>query len=185
RAGPGPAAGGQLGYVMDASGSTGEPRGVAAVHRGMANLAVALRPVLGAAPGVRVLQFASFSFDASVLDVTVTLAAGATLVIAAGADRAEPDRLAGLIRRVGVGSASVVPSLLRVLDPAAVPGLGRVLTGAELLPARLAAAWAPGRVLVNTYGPTEATVMVTTTSPVTAGETDPPIGAPVANTRAF
>ena len=82
-------------------------------------------------------------------------------------------------------SASVVPSLLAVLDPAAVPGLSRVLAGAELLPARLAAAWAPGRELVNTYGPTEATVMVTTTSPVEPGEADPPIGVPVANTRVF
>ena len=66
-----------------------------------------------------------------------------------------------------------------------MPGLSRVLAGAEPLTARLAAAWAPGRRLVNTYGPTEATVMVTTTGAVAAGEADPPIGSPVANTRVF
>ena len=58
----------------------------------------------------------------------------------------------------GRRSASVVPSLLEVLDPAAVPGIGRLVAGAEPLTARLAAAWAPGRQLTHTYGPTEATV---------------------------
>ena len=129
------------------------------------------------------LQFASFSFDASVLDVAVTLAAGGTLVIAARPDRA--GRLAGLIQRAGVVSASVVPSLLETLDPAAVPGLSRVLSGAELLSGRLAGAWAAGRKLINTYGPTEATVMVTTTVPLEPGEAPPPIGTPVAGIQVF
>ena len=114
-------------------------------HGGVVNLAAALRGALGAGPGVRVLQFASFSFDASVLDVVVTLAAGGVLVVAAAAERAEPGALAVLAGRAGVQSASVVPSLLEVLDPAAVPGLGTVLAGAELLSGRVAAAWAPGR----------------------------------------
>ena len=176
---------GDLAYVIYTSGSTGTPKGVAVAHGAVANLAVALRPALGVGPGVAVLQFASFSFDASVLDVAVTLAAGGRLAVATGRQRSEPAQLAAMIRAGGVVSASVVPSLLETLDPAGVPGLSRVLSGAELLSGRLAGAWAAGRELVNTYGPTEATVMVTTTVPVGPGDEPPPVGTPVANTRLF
>ncbi|WP_248782869.1 amino acid adenylation domain-containing protein [Streptomyces varsoviensis] len=179
---------GQLAYVIYTSGSTGRPKGVAVAHGGVANLAEAMRPVLGVSEGVTALQFASFSFDAAVLDVAVTLGAGGTLAIASSDERTQPEALARMIEAAGVSVASVVPSLLGVLDPAAVPGVRNWVLGAERLTADLAARWRAGAQVWNTYGPTEATV-ITTATPLAAGigaqDAPPPVGRPLGNVQTY
>ncbi|WNF00137.1 amino acid adenylation domain-containing protein [Streptomyces luomodiensis] len=177
----------QLAYVIYTSGSTGRPKGVAVAHGGVANLAEVMRPVLGMDAGVVALQFASFSFDAAVLDVAVTLASGGTLAVATAEERRDPQALAGMVGRCGVRVASVVPSLLGVLDPGAVAGVGNWVLGAERLSAELAGRWSVGARVWNTYGPTEATVITTATpGPLDpALEEAPPIGRPLPNVRVY
>ncbi|MEV7194406.1 amino acid adenylation domain-containing protein [Streptomyces sp. NPDC093510] len=178
----------QLAYVIYTSGSTGRPKGVGVAHGGVANLAAAMCPVMGVAEGVAVLQFASFSFDAAVLDVAVTLSGGGTLAVASAEERAEPTALAEMIESTGVTTASVVPSLLGVLDPSAVPGVRDWVLGAELLTGELASRWTARARVWNTYGPTEATVMATAGPVDTAtGPSDapPPIGRPLGNVQTY
>ncbi|MFJ5261732.1 amino acid adenylation domain-containing protein [Streptomyces sp. NPDC088387] len=178
----------QLAYVIYTSGSTGRPKGVAVAHGGLANLVQAMRPVMGVQEGTGVLQFASFSFDAAVLDVAVTLASGGTLAIATKDERADVGALARMMASSGVETASVVPSLLSVLDPDTVPGVRTWVLGAELLTADLASRWADRVRLVNTYGPTEATVMATAgaVNPGIGPQDQPPtIGRPLGNVHTY
>ncbi|MFD8819152.1 amino acid adenylation domain-containing protein, partial [Streptomyces sp. NPDC059627] len=175
-----------LAYVMYTSGSTGTPKGVQVTHGGVVNLAVAQRRLFGLGEHERVLGFASFSFDASVWELLMALASGAAFVVASARERAEPGRMAGLLRSAAVGAATVPPSLLQALttgDPGQLAGVATLVTAGERLDEELAGTWAEGRRLFNAYGPTETTVCAS------AGQCRPgdgaPIGTPIANTRVF
>jgi acyl-coenzyme A synthetase/AMP-(fatty) acid ligase/acyl carrier protein len=109
------------------------------------------------------------------------------LVVASGQERAEPGRLADLVARAGVSVAAVPPSLLDVLRPGGLGGVGTLITVGERLEAGLAARWRDHHRLLNGYGPTE-TVVACCVFEVAAGADvlDPvPIGSPVANTRVY
>ena len=60
-----------------------------------------------------------------------------------------------------------------------------MLVGGEACPAEVVDRWAPGRVMVNAYGPTEATVCASMSAPLAAGSGVPPIGAPVSGAALF
>ncbi|MFB6643327.1 amino acid adenylation domain-containing protein [Streptomyces chartreusis] len=172
-------------YVIYTSGSTGRPKGVAVPHAGAANLVANLRAEMGAGPGTRVLQFASFSFDATVWELSASLYSGGTLVCATADSRLSAPLLAELITEYGVNHAILPPTVVAGFpDPAALPGDLCLLVGGEACPPAVVERIAPHVTLRNAYGPTETSVCATWSDPLTPGG-KPPIGRLLANFRGY
>ncbi|MGQ4383093.1 amino acid adenylation domain-containing protein [Streptomyces sp. SAS_270] len=172
-------------YVIYTSGSTGRPKGVAVPHAGAANLVANLRTHAGAGPGTRALQFASFSFDATVWELCASLFSGGTLVFATGDSRLSGELLADLVAAHGVNHAILPPTVIAGFpEEAQLPEDLSLFTGGEACPPALVERFSRLGVLRNAYGPTEASVCSTWSAPLTPGG-KPPIGRPLDNFRVY
>ena len=185
-------------YLMFTSGSTGTPKGVEISHRALDHFIQAARLRYGVDASDRMLQFAPFNFDASIEEVFVSLSAGATLVL----------RTDALLESISAFVEGLEQLAVTVLDlPTAfwnewvvalraglvqVPsGLKSVIIGGEAVYPEQLVAWqaaAPAHVrLINTYGPTEATVVASTCDlqSLAPGGDSLPIGQPLGGVTAL
>ncbi|GLW14755.1 non-ribosomal peptide synthetase [Streptomyces sp. NBRC 13847] len=173
-------------YVIFTSGSTGVPKGVTVTHTGLAGFAAAAADRYAVEPGDRVLQFSSPSFDAAVLELCVSLLSGATLVVPPDGPWLG-DELTDVLTAHRITHALIPPAALATLPAPAgdrgLPDLRTLIVGAEACPADLVDRWAAGRRMVNSYGPTEATVVASWTGPLAVGGGTPTIGGPLPYTR--
>ncbi|MCF1496236.1 amino acid adenylation domain-containing protein [Agrobacterium vitis] len=147
-----------LAYVIYTSGSTGRPKGVLVPHGGLANLTDDKIRVCDVRHGDCILQFFSFSFDASIPELVMALTSGARLLLASPADLLPGPGLARLLQRHGVTHLTMTPSALLGLPAGDYPDLRLVLVGGEAPTPELIARWSEGRTFINAYGPTETTV---------------------------
>ncbi len=151
-----------LSYVIYTSGSTGRPKGVEIEHRSSRNyIQVVNETVYHITPADRVYQGFSIAFDASVEEVWCTLAAGAALVVGSIEQVRSGVDLAHFLTAQRVTVLSCVPTLLAMMEKE-VPTIRLLILGGEQCPQELASRWCnEQRRVVNTYGPTEATVVST------------------------
>ncbi|MEE2035312.1 amino acid adenylation domain-containing protein, partial [Rhodococcus chondri] len=164
-------------YMIYTSGSTGTPKGVVVTHRGLAAFTAGHRPELGLTAASRMLRFSSSSFDASVFEQIAAFSAGATMVVAAP-DIVGGSELTDLLRREHVTHIITAPAALGTVTPDDLPDLEAVVVGGDVCPPELVAQFGPICRFVNSYGPTETTIIVTETAPLSPGDAIT-IGVPI------
>ncbi|MDR3659489.1 MAG: amino acid adenylation domain-containing protein, partial [Mycobacterium sp.] len=169
-------------YVIYTSGTTGTPKGVAISHHNLTQLIAAQH---GGLPSEQVWShWHSYAFDFSVWEIFSALLRGGRLVVVPESVSGEPELFHDLLAAEQVNVLTQTPSAIGVLDPAGLESVALVM-GGEACPAEVVDRWAPDRVMVNAYGPTETTIYVAISDPLTAGDGAAPIGTPAGGVALF
>lgn len=156
-----------LAYLLFTSGSTGKPKGVAVRHKSVCLYIDHMVRSLRLNPSDRISQTFKLAFDLAIHDLFTTWAAGATLYPLSRSARMAPGRF---IRQneltvwFSVPTTALTMERFRQIAPEAFPSLRLSLFCGEHLPATLVESWAkaaPNSEIHNIYGPTEATIAVT------------------------
>ncbi|CAG7915943.1 unnamed protein product [Penicillium olsonii] len=146
----------QVAYIMFTSGSTGQPKGVVHEHGAVSGGFEAVIQTLGLDSSTRFLQFASFSFDASICELFAPWVAGGTVCVPSEEERIGD--LEGIMHRFNVTDATLTPAIVETLRPSALPHMKHLYIGGEAPTATILSTWADKVRLSNIYGSTEGGV---------------------------
>lgn len=149
-------------------------------HRNVTRLFASLPARLSAAQVWS--QCHSYGFDASAWEIWGALLGGGRLVIVPESVAASPNDFHGLLVAEHVSVLTQTPAAVAMLPTQGLESVALVVAG-EACPAALVDRWAPGRVMLNAYGPTETTICAAISAPLRPGSGMPPIGVPVSGRR--
>lgn len=146
-----------LAYILFTSGSTGTPKGVLIQHSAVSSSCFYHGKVMGFNTDTRTLQFASFTFDPSVLEIFTTLTFGGCVCMLSDEDRLgyKDDAL----RKMGITLMAITTSVARLIQPSEVPNLATLLISGEVSKPEDFKRWSHLPHLFHGYGPTEASIL--------------------------
>jgi len=185
-----------LAYVIYTSGSTGTPKGVAVEHQQILNYFYGISPQLNLPAGSSFAMVSTFAADLGNTAIFPALCTGGCLHIISSAQASDPEALAAYFEQYPIDCLKIVPSHLAALltspKAAAILPRKRLVLGGE------ATCWElidqiqqyhPECLVLNHYGPTEATVGVLTYEVDHSNLRDVsatvPLGRPIANTQIY
>ncbi len=173
-------------YIIYTSGTTGNPKGVIVPHKALLNFIDSICIAFEITDKDRFLQFASLSFDVSIFEIFSSFYKGATLCVIGDEKKKDSSYLDKFCFDLKVTIAELPPVMLPLLDISRYEHLRLLSVGGEKFPMELLQPWDNGhRRIVNGYGPTEATVMVTIYDCGGQIAETPPIGRPIDNVNVF
>ncbi|KUJ06201.1 acetyl-CoA synthetase-like protein [Mollisia scopiformis] len=170
-------------YAIFTSGSTGKPKGTVVEHRAISTSSVAMQRALLMSPNARVFQFASFTFDVSVLEMFTTLTCGGCVCIPS--EDMRTSNVSEAICSLNATWAFLTPSVANLIEPATVPSLNVLVCGGEPMSIDNVQQWASKVTLINGYGPTEASVIAISNSSVTEQGNPSNVGFALSSGRAW
>ncbi|MBL0387094.1 amino acid adenylation domain-containing protein [Tumebacillus sp. ITR2] len=188
-----------LAYMIYTSGSTGTPKGTELHHVGVANLTQWKRDRYAYSTQDIILQFASFSFDASVWEMFPALLNGAHVYLLGEEERTSVEGFTAAVERMKATTVTLPTVFFNQLsrhlsddDLRKFETLQRIFVAGEALQGEVVRAWqrrfGERILIVNAYGPTESTVCATVYEidhRVSDEQVHIPIGTPIANTRIY
>jgi amino acid adenylation domain-containing protein len=182
-----------LAYVIYTSGSTGTPKGVMVEHRNVINQIEALKTYYGLVRSDRVLQFASFAFDASIEEIFGALSSGAAIVLRNDQWLISDDAFLTSCKKFDITVLSLPPVVWQQFVQASIlpipQSVRQIIIGGEAVSLRALTLWFERDgyypKLINSYGPTEATVNTTLLEIRPSNVSYASIGHPIVNTRVY
>lgn len=146
-------------YVIYTSGTTGKPKGVVVQHRGIMNLVAYEADRMGIISSDVILQTASLSFDASVLEIIWALSYGATLCICPPHITHDVKQFEQYVKDNKVSVSILTP---QHYSQVSINGLRILATGGAAANSSVVEKCInSGTKYINLYGPTEATIFAT------------------------
>ncbi|KAL9594215.1 MAG: hypothetical protein Q9219_007158 [cf. Caloplaca sp. 3 TL-2023] len=147
-------------YVLHTSGSTGTPKGIIVSHSSSATALESINSSFGVTRGTRTLQYASFAFDAAVLEILGPLVAGGCVCMITESERLTGD-LARAVRSLRANHLHITPTLASVLDPIEFPSIQTMVLIGEPPSKQVLrrCLQSPDLQVLNGYGPAECGFM--------------------------
>ncbi len=149
-----------LAYIIYTSGSTGNPKGTLLQHEGFYNFVNSFNYRLKLNNDEKVLQFASFGFDAAGAEIFSTILFGNTLFIADDEVVRSAELLNKYLNDNRITTAVLPPTLIALLKEENLISLKNIVSAGEICSWSLAEKFYQKINFYNGYGPTESSVGV-------------------------